>query len=123
MPFWPSMNRTPLPAICRCRRIDPQPNEFHEEERHKIDIRRCKGKELVQIKGDNDLLPMEESNTYQLLLRAPGTSESYQSWVEAWPRVAKESRGEKNGREIWGGEIGERGTKEKETSRQAAKIR
>ena len=51
MPFWPSMNRTPLPAICRCRRIDPQPNEFHEEERHKIDIRRCKGKELAKLKA------------------------------------------------------------------------
>ena len=115
MPFWPSMNRTPLPAICRCRRIYPQPNELHEEERHKIDIRRCKGKELVQIKGGKrfiadggvDYLPAATCTTRFRHRRVCLTS----PWVEAWPREPKRGGGrkEERERETLGKKIGERG--------------
>ena len=75
----------------------------------------AKEKNWSKLKATNDLLPKEESTTYQLLLRASGTVESVLpvlgTWVEAWPREPKRGGGrkEERERETLGKKIGERG--------------
>lgn len=57
----------------------------------------AKEKNWSKLKATNDLLPKEESTTYQLLLRASGTVESVLP-VLGWRRGQESRREEEEGR-------------------------
>jgi hypothetical protein len=86
----------------------------------------AKEKNWSKLKATNDLLPKEESTTYQLLLRASGTVESVLP-VLGWRRGQESRREEEEGRKkererLWEKKLGRGEYLRQQISRAACKL-